>query len=700
MRSWLIIGALLVFAGPLWAQTAKIRSGEHDTFTRLVITIPLDTEWSAEKHVDGFKIVLDRVEQADFAGVFERIPRSRITTLSWSSEQNTILIGSDCECIVNAFLWRPSRLVVDIKDSKEALSPDLEATLSLPAEDLVLPIIVENQQEAAGLIPVSSSSELENEIELNKLSELVTDGLARGTSQGLLQVNNEVESLVGQAIESHFMRNGTGLQARTSIDGLVHKNDRGNASPADNCLQKDSYDIASWGSSKPFGAHIAELRGTLTHEFDDLDVRALEDLAKGLLYYGFGKESQVLLGADGINSQSQNTLLEISRLIEGEPTAGMFGHLSDCSDAALFWASLDSSISVPRTSGRNGALLYFRSLPVHLRRHLGPQLTLNLIAAGDLDAAELVSNPEIGVEDLPIRAGIVETKLQQERGEISEAGRALETLAKENSRMTPEALTDYFNIMRETDSSVDPETLELANILRFELRGSGKTADLAEAQIFALLQSRNAKRAFEVFDEDIDSLFDNGNDLIGEIFLVAIEEFDNRRFIDLLFTNRIMNATPKAQNAAATRLLNLGLPERASEIVKESTVGTAMIERRHIRARAALDMGDPNEALLQLSGQTSPMANTIRKSAELLINGNEQLANSQRITDWRLGNWATLAQGPDVLMQEVATSVLRPRIQISDADAPLGEGRLLLSQSAKSRSLIENVLERFPSITE
>ena len=73
----LLLLLLLLFAPPLAAQTVEVRSGEHDTFTRLVFYLPDGVTGSLESGGEDPVVRLSRAGlRFDTGGVFARIPRT------------------------------------------------------------------------------------------------------------------------------------------------------------------------------------------------------------------------------------------------------------------------------------------------------------------------------------------------------------------------------------------------------------------------------------------------------------------------------------------------------------------------------------------------------------------------------------------------------------------------------------------------
>ena len=103
-------------AGTAEAQPLAVRSGEHPTFSRLVLEPPAGTGWRVGRTPDGYELRLDREGLAfDTRRVFDLIPRRRIAGLEPGKVPSSLSIRLACECYATAFETRGA-LVIDVAD--------------------------------------------------------------------------------------------------------------------------------------------------------------------------------------------------------------------------------------------------------------------------------------------------------------------------------------------------------------------------------------------------------------------------------------------------------------------------------------------------------------------------------------------------------------------------------------------------------
>jgi len=105
----------LALAVPASAETVAVRSGEHDTFSRLVFQLDRPTPWTLRRTDGGYRLAFDRADVAfDTGGVFRLIPRTRIVEVA-PGAAGTLAVSVADDTHADAFELRPGLVVLDIK---------------------------------------------------------------------------------------------------------------------------------------------------------------------------------------------------------------------------------------------------------------------------------------------------------------------------------------------------------------------------------------------------------------------------------------------------------------------------------------------------------------------------------------------------------------------------------------------------------
>ena len=126
---------LTLWAGTALAQVVEVRAGEHDSFTRLVFRLPDRLAYTLSQGERRAELGFARSGLVfDTSVVFQRVPRSRLTAIRVTPEDDTVRLSLACDCGIEAFWYGQSALVLDIKDPEppiaeqeplDAVTPDV-----------------------------------------------------------------------------------------------------------------------------------------------------------------------------------------------------------------------------------------------------------------------------------------------------------------------------------------------------------------------------------------------------------------------------------------------------------------------------------------------------------------------------------------------------------------------------------------------
>lgn len=126
---------LIVLTGPGLADVVTVRSGDHSSFTRLVLAIPPGQNWRVGRHADGYQLDTGNADDTfDLTAAFDRIQRDRVAGLDTTSGPGRLSIALACTCHAVAFQWRPDRVVVDIIDGPAPPDSQFEMALDTPGQ--------------------------------------------------------------------------------------------------------------------------------------------------------------------------------------------------------------------------------------------------------------------------------------------------------------------------------------------------------------------------------------------------------------------------------------------------------------------------------------------------------------------------------------------------------------------------------------
>jgi hypothetical protein len=127
----LIVG-LILLASPGLSQTARVTSGEHDGFSRLVVELPAPTDWRFGRQSDGYALAtIGPVKDYDLDGIFDLIGRTRLAAVTVDPQTRNLQIGLACACHAIPFEFRPGVIVIDIREGAPPEGSSFEDPLPL-----------------------------------------------------------------------------------------------------------------------------------------------------------------------------------------------------------------------------------------------------------------------------------------------------------------------------------------------------------------------------------------------------------------------------------------------------------------------------------------------------------------------------------------------------------------------------------------
>lgn len=711
MRLYIIM-LLAVCPISLFAQDEIVRTGWHVAFTRIVLPIPSGSEWDISEVERGYLIQTQNVSDLDLRQVFDRIPQERVSNITQVNGKLSVEVV--CDCYVDAFLWRPNRLVVDIVDGPppETSLFDLEnASISEPPE-----LNLDPSQDSG-----SDSEELLEEISplkrlyqsrrpnVEMFSEGVYANLKRGIDQGILDVNpeNEPEPIdlidpIGAIVpkttiepetEPKNTNQALGLQASTTVDialdltNLGIQNDRSQTV----CWPDASVDVGAWATGQGFSEDVALQRLRLFSDLERKNPVAYRDLARVYVYYGFGAEALEIVKSSLGQSSDMKAVGALARLVDGieEASSDLSAQL-DCRGKVALWALLSSNdTSINPDINVDSLIQEFRNLPDSIRTHLTPLMSKRLADIGENEAASFLLAGGKNNSELQDDLALVKAQIAEQEGEIGEAEAAL----LEAPELEPKILIELVSLQISQGRSIDDTLLQDLESALYEFRASPLENELFEAMVSARVHRDDFSEAIATIDRFSRSVPESILSSATEIVLEAlVDRGTDVLFLETAFNERSLLSTPKMQNKFSERLLMLGFSGRALELINGPANGAMMAERRLLRAEAYIQKREPELARKELAGVTTPEALSILRRATDLLNSQENTPTAAL----RQISQKSTSDAEEMELLKTAEELLTNQNNLDLSSAtPLGDSEELLSQSALTRQTVKGLLEQF-----
>jgi len=715
------------------ADIVAIRSGEHENFTRLVFSIAEGETWNLNPTEGGYRLTLEGAGDGfDTSEVFERIPRTRIANLEQVGNR-TLDLDLACDCMIESFLWRPDRLVLDVKEGVETRVAVQTATLPILLTETPEPVLgisdlpdiigFENGLTLTGVNMDFSKHEtsgtpVRDTMENISGSEVaLLDGIARAATQGFLTPNLSSfpdESLPPPTVETiepapeptedilvNSRNFGPGIGVSTAFDqSLSDINGLIRTSADEHCLPPEHFEIATWGDERTFHEQVAALSEGLAGEFGEEPVDAETDLAKLYLYYGFGAEALAALSLTPSTSQSRQVLFELAKIFdEVDTNFPLLASQSGCDSAGAFWAFLATPILPDSDDQLNRITRTFFELPNPLRGHIAPRLSQNFLTLGMPETAELVlrTTENQDSEDVP---AVQETHalIAEHNQDTDEALAILNEQADDDVRLTPDAAIKMVDLSLEQGIIPSESDLLLLSAFALEFDGHEIGQTLVNTEAKGWSARGDFSYALNLFSDNVDATSILAK---NEIYIEMTEDAPSGIFLDLVINDRPSDLSPKTENLIARRLIDLGFPEQALGYLSGIASREDAAERRYLKAEAESEAGNFEQSITALQGMRDERSRNLRATAYSGLgdyqNALEALSHDQDESSldlqFRAEAWERLSLQEDTVLSNFAQSVVTD----SNAEevATLADRRSLLSQSQESRRAVEDLLFRF-----
>ncbi len=735
--------AILFLFWPLIASAdvINVRSGEHATFSRLVFSIPSQTEWSVSPVEGGYQLSFTGAEDGfSLDEVFERIPKTRLSNIAQVAP-NTLELTVPCICHLDSFLWRSDRLVIDVIDGvdrtinteQKAATDLLQSELPTPLRLATTPQLPDLATFANGLSlaatpinsPVSARTPLPPDAVPSDISETERElllGVSRAASQGFLEASVDALNLIQRentpvldetqstpdlpTIIPAPTFNSPGIDVATALDSSLEgvRAVLENAT-TENCLDEGDFALEDWGNGKSFHEQVAELSEALAGEFGEEPSNAELELARLYVHFGFGAEALAALSISTSTSPSRQALTEMALLIDSYTAPfHLLKAQQGCGTAGELWAFLAGPEAPASVDQKNQIIQAFFTLPLPMRNEIAPVLSEAFLSIDMSEDAETVLRRTAAPS--PENDLIVEEKraeIASQNNDPAEALRILRNQADHNARMSPSAIIELIDLTLEQGMTPQPTDLLLVSSLRHEHRDTEVSEALLGAEIWALVSLQEYASALEQIANEGGETPDHFTD---HVYSQLAENAAVDVFLEHTLSPLPDAVSAKTENAIAHRLIDVGFPEYALPILSGAAKREDAAERRYLRAEASLRAGDLAQTLDELLGLSDDRAQSLRAEAYTQLGLHENALTSLQgqqdeqsaLLQFRAGAWERLMVEDDSVLANFATAYLAD--PAPEEAFTLADRRTLLQRSQETREAVADLLTRFDGVAD
>ena len=720
---------LALLAAPAWAAPARVLSGEHDGFTRLVVELPAPSAWTLGRSADGYALRLDGSDgEYDLSQAFKLIGRSRIAALAADAQTGDLYLALACNCHVEPFEFRPGIIVLDLKDgppAKDSLYeqelPGVAMTEIAIAEPQSLPKANPEQVDAfaqawvdtaLGIKPPADNpieaapSELPRSALLDPGLTPLRDDLVREISRGAATGVVMMDLPEGAPMPTESQPDETDDQSRVGLENLgalpqvriegTAAETADLAQDGENCPRDAQLDLESWGDDRPVWDQISQVRSDLVGEFDRPNPEAVVKAVKLHLFIGFGQEANGLLKSFGSDDPDARLWSSLAHIIDDSPDPDpAFAGLEACESAASLWAILTRPQAPTLRPNLPAIQRSFSALPMRLRHEVGPRLIETLISLGEAEAVDVVANAIRRAGDPKDRdIALMEAEVAASDGAFAEADGLLKPLLDDPGPNTPEALVAFIEGQAARGLPVPPETLAEIDAYAMERTSGPEGAKFQRALVLALALTGQFKQAFETGA----SMPEIQADLWRLLAALGTDDAILEQASVMPGSAAPESARPIASDLAE-RFLRLGLPGQA-----QIWLAGAQSVDRMLAAQIAVANSDGLSALTYLEGLDTDAARALRTEAKVLIGDDISVAADLAVAGDGAGETAALARARDwpALEQkgqtewQTAAKSLTAQPEAGLA-GPLAEGAAIADQAQATREAVKALLATVPA---
>lgn len=683
-----MIIAAIFHASGAGAQIVDVRSGEHPGFSRLVLDIGADRDWTLAGSGRTQVLTLDPpVAGFSTATVFDLIPRDRLAGLEAGE---TLTLSLACDCAVTAERYRDRYLILDIAVSETVAAPPADPPPPTPepataqAASAGLPDLTELLTAAppfprpprpAGAPPQDPAPP---PVDMAEAARLMSEQLARAAASGLLlaapgrPLSDADPSDPPPAPEAAAPSPsaptppqevtprpdpGLPLRAATALDLVrVAPGLEALTGPALAC-PGDPLPLRDWSRGLGLAHDLGLLRQGVFDARDRLDPEGVLTLARHYLYHGFGAEAAHWL------TQLEDPpldLLAIAAIVDDtegpafQPAADPLG----CSDDHLLWRYLGDALGdlAPSDELADRVQRAAAALPAILRDQIAPRVARRLLADGfPGQARNLRDMLERGGRLPDVQMLALDLDLGFAAGGDPDVTTAIDRALRDDAADPAGLMAQALRFGRETGAPADPLRLDAAEALLRENGIAASTAALWSEVLLARAAEGRIDRALSLLSAAGALPHPARQEALTSLVADRVAAGDSAALLVLARSHGAQwqatgSEAGRARVAAMAQLRALGLTEAAGALA----AGQPMLI---LPARPA-DRPEPQEALQ---------------------------------TAWVLGEWSRVAeqaQAPHAALARRLQDAEAPTVLAPDAPPDLSR---LVARLADSRALRDEI---------
>ena len=740
-----VIALSALTATKLSAQQATVRSGEHDSFSRVVVHLANRVPWTIRENGETREILFETAPiDVDVSRAFDRLSSGRIASIAPLKAETGLEIRLNCDCELKTFWHGRTMLVIDVHDSRQSLPYHKEVpqgttdtpirasphplsptetgyTFFAPAQETAVTLTSKHLRFDLFSLPEGSASMHGALIDQARLS--IESGLSRAKILGLVEAEMEAPKGERKLEAANMAGSDDAKQARepatpvhpqinlgayTSADPEIMENAKRSLQNVDGepCLDNNFLDVGTWGTDASFVEQIGIARRALIDESDGFSHGSPFDSARLYLFFGFGAEAAQIIESAKVEGHAADVALAMAQLIDLERTEiGIFKHQMACPSDVALWSTLSTGvIGQDHLPNIDAILRALDGYPDHLKSLLGSRVARILTAGNRAAAAARILrllDRQPGLKSA--QEYLAHAEVDSSPGHKKSVDRDLKAVVESNSEASAEALIHRIDNWLQAGEPVPFDMAELAGAYAKEQRGTKIGSKLTRTYIQSLAGAGLYDLALEKLIAERPSPGDIGFERVADTvasYLVVNAD-------DITFLKHVMPVkgivftgfSGGIDNRIAKRLLDLGFPAEAQTYLTGNSNGNVLRERLVLRAEANLAQASPREAMINLLSINGYDVDVLKAQAHSQL-GEHQDAHLLYVSAGRTdeARREALLAVDAMDTNETADPVFNPMtgVAVIEESAPqtgvLAHSRQLIAESVDVRQKLSNTL--------
>lgn len=468
---------VFLFGTAVDAAEIKVRTAEHDGFTRIVLDYGSTPTPKIEPKDGGIRVSFDVDVKFDLDTFFNRLSKNRLQPPKVSARNNQIEFNFDCDCGFEQFTEQGNLLVLDI--SEAAFKPHVEKNVApivqTPTVDLPIQIQepVTKPEKFAEI--KSAESIVENQLRKALEQSLAKSILDRNPSPKFTEIKQEV-------LDEHLS-----ILKTDGSGSFASKTTKPQTSDGTKCIPDKDLNFETWGDSNSnFFLQLTSKRDALVSDLGLLNEDAEGELVRLYVYFGFAEEALAILAKQPDDFELER---ELAKVMKGasQNRSGYFADMYSCPSKVSIWGVLSSGTDLNKKMLDESALqMAMIALPKPMLDILGPRLVDILVELEMNETAQTVLNHvEARSPKLKQILAVTKSKIDVQNGNIDVATHQLEQLIDSASSVSPDAMTSLIDLKLQADTQLPKRTADIAEALAWENKGTSLHTTLLQSETLA-----------------------------------------------------------------------------------------------------------------------------------------------------------------------------------------------------------------------